>query len=80
MACAGVPAIVRRISIISGVSTGVCSMSTTRKSKPAHPSASAVDGAPLTSHAPNCVRPSLIARLNLFTGMSMGFLPFALQR
>ena len=56
------------MSIICAVSTGTCSMSTTRKSNPAQPSASAVDGAPLMSHAPKIVRPSRSARLNWLTG------------
>src|SRR5689334_3704955 len=38
-------------------------MSTTRKSKPETPSASAVAGVPLMSQAPNTVRPSCNARL-----------------
>ena len=63
IACAGVPAIVCRMPIICGVSIGVCSMSTTRKSKPMQPSASAVDGAELTSQAPTGVLPDAIARL-----------------
>ena len=63
IACAGVPAIVRRSEIISATSIGTCSMSTTRKSKPAQPSASAVAGAPLMSQVPTGVGPEAIARL-----------------
>jgi hypothetical protein len=70
-ACAGVPATVRRISVICGTSIGVCSVSTTTKSKPAQPSASAVEGEPLESQVPTGVRPDAIARLNWLTGRSM---------
>src|SRR5437867_8605545 len=71
IADAGVPAIARRMSETCGGSIGVCSVSTTRKSKPALPSASAVAGAPLTSHTPYGVAPEASARLKELTGMSM---------
>ena len=74
MACAGVPAIVRRMSVICGTSMGVCSESTTRKSKPTQPSASAVATDPLDSHVPIGALPAAIACLNWFTGRSMGIL------
>jgi hypothetical protein len=63
-AWADVPAIACRMPIICGVSIGVCSMSTTRKSKPTQPSASAVEGVAHISHAPIGVLPETIARLN----------------
>ena len=56
------------MSIICGVSIGVCSMSTTRKSKPTQPSASAVDGAALISHAPICGVPAAIGVLEGVSG------------
>jgi len=71
IACADVPAIVCRMPTICGVSSGVCSMSTTRKSKPMQPSASAADAAALTSHAPTGALPAAMARLNWLTGSSM---------
>ena len=70
-ACAGVPAMVRSISVICGTSMGVCSVSTTTKSKPAEPIASAVAGEPLESQVPMGVLPDTMARLNRLTGRSM---------
>src|SRR5262245_11690250 len=76
-ACAGVPATVRRISVICGTSIGVCSVSTTTKSNPADPIASAVAGEPLESQVPIGVLPDVIARLNRLTGRSMEILGWA---
>ena len=53
------------------MSIGVCSVSTTRKSKPAQPIASAVEGAPLASQQPTGVLPDAIARLKWLTGRSI---------
>src|SRR5689334_8350351 len=69
-ACAGVVATARSTSTSCGGSRGVCSVSTTRKSKPTQPSASAVIGAPLPSQVPIGV-PVVIARLNPLRGRSM---------
>jgi Ethanolamine utilization protein EutJ (predicted chaperonin) len=68
---AGVPATVRRMSIICGVSIGTCSMSTTTKSKPAQPIASAVEVAAAISHVPYCGSRAAIACLKRLRGRSM---------
>ena len=53
------------------MSIGVCSMSRTRKSKPAQPIASAFAGEPDTSHVPTAVDFDRIACLKRFFGISI---------
>ena len=57
-----------------GRSLGACSVSSNSQSKPALANTSTVRWLDRLLHSPICLCPALMARLNVFTGMSIGLL------